>query len=234
MITIRKSEARGKANFGWLDTKHTFSFGNYYDPNFMGFANLRVINEDKIKAGNGFGTHGHQDMEIITYVIEGTLEHQDSIGNGSSIIPHEVQRMSAGTGIQHSEKNNSTTEDVHLLQIWIQPDTLGLSPSYEQKKFSAEEKRDNLCLIASKDGIKNSVLIHQDVNIYSSFLSEKKELNYLIDNNRCVWIQVVKGSLFINENSLSSGDGVAITEEDKITIKSISNNTEFLLFDLKK
>lgn len=231
MITIRKAEARGKANFGWLDSKHTFSFGNYYDPNFMGFGSLRVINEDKVQGGQGFGTHGHRDMEIISYVISGALEHKDNIGNGTVIIPGDVQRMSAGTGILHSEYNHSQTDLVHFLQIWIQPDTNDLSPSYEQKNFSDEEKQGKLRLVASRDGKENSVTIHQDVNLYSTLLNYSDKISHPIADNRCVWIQVITGSIFLNDQLLSSGDGASIIGENIIIIAD-SSQVEFLLFDM--
>lgn len=232
MITIRESSARGKANFGWLDSRHTFSFGNYYDADFMGFSTLRVINEDKVQPEMGFGTHGHNDMEIISYVIEGALEHKDSMGNGSIIKPGDVQRMSAGTGILHSEYNHSKTDLVHFLQIWILPDTKELSPSYEQKNFSPEEKKDKLCLVASKDGKENSVKIHQDANIYSSLLEKGTQISYDISDDRCIWIQIVKGSILLNEKVLSFGDGVAIIKEKNLTMIGNSEKSEFLLFDL--
>lgn len=232
MINIRKAEARGKANYGWLDTNYSFSFANYYDPNFMGFSSLRVINEDKIQASKGFDTHGHQDMEIITYLIEGELAHKDSMGNGSIIYPGEVQRMSAGTGIFHSEYNSSPTDLVHLLQIWIQPETKGLTPSYEQKKFSDPEKYGKLRLIASRDGRENSVTVHQDVNLYSTLLDKNDTVAHQLADNRCVWIQMIRGSILLNDQSLSAGDGAAIVKDKNLTIKSSEPKTELLLFDL--
>ena len=232
MITIRPSNERGSANFGWLQTQHTFSFGSYYDPNYMGFSKLRVINEDKIDPSEGFATHSHRDMEIITYIIKGELEHKDSIGNGSIIRPGDVQRMSAGSGISHSEYNASAKEKVHLLQIWISPNIKDLTPSYEQKYFSPEEKQGKLKLVASKDGRENSVIIHQDVSLYVASLNENETLDHSISFKRNLWLQVVKGEININNKNLSSGDGAAIILEENINIKAICDNTEFLLFDL--
>ncbi|MBE9221103.1 pirin family protein [Cyanobacterium stanieri LEGE 03274] len=230
MITIRPSAQRGHVLFDWLNTKHTFSFGSYYDPQYTGFGNLLVINEDKIAPAGGFGTHGHRDMEIVTYVIEGELEHKDSIGNGETISRGEVQRMSAGTGIRHSEFNHSSQNEVHLLQIWILPNQQNLEPSYEQKIFSEEEKRGKLCLLVSPDGENNSLKIHQNVNIWSSILGENEEINYSLGSNDYAWIQLVKGQLDFNNNTLNAGDGVAIREEDLLTIKGNQNESEFLLF----
>ncbi len=232
MITIRPSAARGSANYGWLDTKHTFSFANYFDRNFMGFASLRVINEDKILPGKGFGTHGHSDMEIITYVLTGNLKHQDSIGNGSIISAGDVQRMSAGTGILHSEYNASVTEPVHLLQIWILPDTKGIQPSYEQKHFAPEDKQGKLRLVASPDGRDGSVTIHQDANLYIAALSNGETVNHAIAEARVVWIQVAKGAIKLNGETLMAGDGAAIKRESAISITGIADDTEVLLFDL--
>jgi redox-sensitive bicupin YhaK (pirin superfamily) len=232
MITIREAEARGKANFGWLESQHTFSFGSYYDPKFMGFASLRVINEDKVQAGQGFGTHGHRDMEIISYVIDGALEHKDSMGHSSILHPGEVQRISAGKGMLHSEYNYSQTDLVHFLQIWIQPETGGLLPSYEQKNFSEGEKLGKLRLIASRDGRENSVTIHQDVNLYSTLLNGDHKITYHIADHRCIWVQIVKGSILLNDRVLSSGDGAAIIEEKNIILKGDSDRAELLLFDM--
>jgi hypothetical protein len=232
MITVRPAQARGNANFGWLDSKHTFSFGSYYDPKHMGFASLRVINEDKILPSKGFGTHSHRDMEIITYVLEGKLEHKDSIGNGSIIFPGDVQRMSAGTGIAHSEFNASSTDPVHLLQIWILPDQTGIKPSYEQKHFALEEKQGKLRLVASPDGKDNSVIVHQDANLYVAALNEGDRVNHSTNNNRSLWLQIARGSVEVNGQLLSAGDGAAITQEKEIAIAATTDNTEILLFDL--
>ena len=232
MITIRPSQARGTANFGWFNSKHTFSFGNYYAPNHMGFASLRVINEDKVQPGQGFGTHSHRNMEIISYVLAGELEHKDSIGNGSVIRPGDVQRMSAGTGIAHSEFNGSNTELVHFLQIWIMPDRVGIKPSYEQKHFSVDEKQSKLRLVASPDGRDNSVTIHQDANLYVAALNNGEIVNHNISDRRSLWIQVARGSVELNGQVLQSGDGAAITQETDMAIAGNTDDTEILLFDL--
>lgn len=232
MITVRPSQARGHANFGWLDSKHTFSFGSYYDPNYLGFGNLRVINEDRVKAGQGFGPHGHRDMEIITYVLDGALEHRDSMGHGSVICPGDVQRISAGSGIAHSEFNASKTDSVHFLQIWIFPNTKGLEPNYEEKHFTLAQKQGQLRLVASGDGRNDSIKIHQDVDLYAAVLKEGDRLNYAVNSNRSLWLQVARGSVTINGKTVNSGDGIAITQEPKIALIATSNDTEILLFDL--
>ena len=232
MITIRPRDERGSANFGWLDSRHTFSFGSYYDPQHMGFASLRVINEDKVIPAKGFATHGHQDMEIISYVLSGELEHQDSMGNGSVIRPGDVQRMSAGTGIRHSEFNASATVPVHFLQIWIVPEEEGLEPSYEEKHYSPESKQGQLKLVGSREGRDNSVKIHQDVELYIASLSESDRLSYQIKDNRVVWLHVAKGSVLLNDQLLQAGDGSAITNETQIEITGSSQDSEILLFDL--
>lgn len=231
MINIRKSGERGYANYGWLDTKYTFSFSNYYDPHFMGFRALRVINEDYIAPNQGFPTHGHADMEIITYVISGELSHKDSMGNGTTILPNEVQRMSAGTGVSHSEYS-SPTDETHLLQIWILPEEKNLTPSYKQTYFAPEEKKGKLKLVASRAGTDGSVTIHQDVNLYSSILGKGETVEHTLAENRHAWIQVVKGSLKINGETLNQGDGAAVSEETRLEIESFAEETEFLLFDL--
>ncbi len=232
MITIRPADARGSANFGWLDSRHSFSFGSYYDPNYMGFGNLRVINEDKVTPGQGFATHSHRDMEIISYVIEGELEHKDSIGNGSIIRPGDVQRMSAGTGISHSEYNPSSDNPVHFLQIWIIPEQTGLKPSYEQKAFTEADKQGKLRLVGSQDGRDGSVTIHQDVNLYTTILDVGEEVINNLATNRSAWLQVVRGEVAVNNRSLNAGDGAAIVLEDKIILKGLAEKTEVLLFDL--
>lgn len=231
MITIRRSADRGKVTMGWLDSRHSFSFGHYFDPAHMGFGNLRVINEDWIRPGKGFGTHPHDNMEILTYVVEGALEHRDSMDNGSVIRPHDVQRMTAGTGVTHSEFNHSTEEPVHLLQIWILPETRGLEPGYEEKRFARDEKRDRLRLIASRDGRSGSVTIHQDADLYASVLSEGAELTHLFRGGRRGWLQVVTGEVTLDDVSMSAGDGAAIEEVDAVTIRA-GSEAEFLLFDL--
>ncbi|NET37432.1 MAG: pirin family protein [Cyanothece sp. SIO1E1] len=232
MITIRPAHERGVVNFGWLEGRHTFSFGNYYDPNHMGFAALRVINEDKIHPGRGFPTHGHRDMEIVSYVLNGALAHKDSMGNGSIIRPGEVQRMSAGTGILHSEYNASSTDPVHLLQIWLLPEASGLKPSYEQKTFSEAEKCGYLRLIGSRDGREGAVTIHQDVNLYATSLKEGDEIAHRIAPGRSVWVQVARGAVALSGQLLTAGDGAAITQEEAITLTGTADNAEVLLFDM--
>ncbi|MBD3884171.1 pirin family protein [Phormidium tenue FACHB-886] len=232
MITIRSAQERGAANFGWLDSRHTFSFGNYYDPKHMGFANLRVINEDKVTPSKGFGTHGHRDMEIISYVLEGALQHKDNIGNGSVIRPGDVQRMSAGTGIMHSEFNASTSDPVHFLQIWILPEQQGIEPGYEQKTFSEAEKRNTLRLVGSRDGRDGSVTIHQDVDLYAASLQDGTELSHTLAAGRVAWLQVARGAVLLNDQLLSAGDGAAISNEDLLTLQGASSEAEVLLFDM--
>ncbi len=232
MINIRKSEERGGGNYGWLDTKYTFSFNTYHDPKFMGFRNLRVINEDYVAANQGFGTHGHADMEIITYVVEGALAHKDSTGGSEVLRPHEVQRMTAGTGIRHSEFNPSETEKVHLYQIWILPEKNGLEPGYEQTYFAPESKTGKLKLVASADGDDGSVRINQDVKLYSSILADGATVSHFIAENRHAWLQIVKGSVDLNGETLQQSDGAAISDERLLEIKSLEDETEFLLFDL--
>lgn len=232
MIKIRRSDERGHANYGWLDTFHTFSFNAYYDPKFMGFRALRVINEDTIAPGEGFGTHGHADMEIITYVTRGALAHKDSTGGKETLRPHEVQRMTAGTGIRHSEFNASNTEETHLLQIWIMPEANYLTPGYEQTYFAPEEKKGKLRLVASRAGTDGSVKINQDVALYSSILAKDDEVSYTIAENRHAWLQIVKGSLEINGERLNQGDGAAVSDETLLQLKSLEDETEILLFDL--
>jgi redox-sensitive bicupin YhaK (pirin superfamily) len=231
MFTIRKANERGHADHGWLNTYHTFSFADYYDPGQMGFRDLRVINEDRVQPGEGFPTHPHRDMEIITYVLEGALEHKDSMGNGSVIVPGEVQRMSAGTGITHSEFNHSRSELVHFLQIWILPDRDGVQPGYEQKFYPDEEKRGKLRLIASADGRDNSVTIHQDVKLYAALLDSGAEIVHEIGQNRHAWLQVVRGQAVVNGQKMSHGDGLAVSREEWLTV-SADTPAEVLLFDL--
>jgi quercetin 2,3-dioxygenase len=232
MIVIRSAQERGTANFGWLDSRHTFSFGSYHDPNHMGFADLRVINEDKVAPGQGFGTHGHQDMEIITYVLEGAIAHKDSLGTGSTILPGDVQRMSAGTGIRHSEFNASETEPVHFLQIWILPEAKGIEPSYEQKAFPESEKRGTLKLVGSQDGREGSITIHQDVNLYASVLQTGEEVSYDLRPDRVAWLQVARGAVQVNAQPIAAGDGVAISQESRVTLKGTGDGAEVLLFDM--
>lgn len=232
MLTIRSAQDRGVANFGWLDSRHTFSFGNYHDPKYMGFADLRVINEDFVAPGQGFPTHGHQDMEIVTYILEGALEHKDSIGTGSVILPGDVQRMSAGTGIRHSEYNASQSETVHLLQIWILPAQKGIEPSYEQKNFSEADKLGKLRLVGSRDGRDGSVVIHQDINLYAAALPAGESVSYTFAPGRVGWLQVARGSVKLNEHQLNAGDGVAIDPQTNIDIQGSARDTEVLLFDM--
>jgi hypothetical protein len=229
MITIRKAEERGHANYGWLDTHHTFSFAQYYDPQQINFRSLRVINEDKVIGGKGFHTHGHQDMEILTYVLEGELEHQDSLGTGSLIRQGEIQRMSAGTGIKHSEFNHSATNPLHLLQIWIIPDPKNLEPSYEQKAI--EFSSHTLQLIASPTGAGNAVKVHQDVNLYAGILPLGQSLTHSLAPSRYGWLQVARGQITVNGVHLRAGDGAAISEETSLAIQSLEDS-EILLFDL--
>jgi len=231
MISIRPSDERGHANHGWLDTFHTFSFNTYYDPRYMGFRQLRVINEDRVAPDRGFGTHSHRDMEIITYVLEGALAHKDSIGTSSVIRPGEVQRMTAGTGVSHSEYNHSPTEPVHFLQIWIEPERQNLEPGYEQRAYPAEEKQGKLRLVASKDGRGNSVTIHQNTELYAAILAENEEVIHHLESGRNAWIQIISGEVTINGTTLKGGDGAAISDE--LTVKIVCTTaTEFLLFDL--
>ena len=231
MLHIRKAAERGHADHGWLNTWHTFSFADYHDPQFMGFRGLRVINEDRVQPGEGFGTHPHRDMEIISYVIDGALEHKDSMGNGTVIRPGEVQRMSAGTGITHSEFNHSSKELVHFLQIWILPDTKGLEPGYEQTFFSDEDKRGRLRLVASKDGRDGSLTIHQDAALYDSILEEGMEIDYPVPAGRHLWLQVVCGAVNVNGVSLGQSDGAAISDEALLKIIA-EKDSELLLFNL--
>ena len=233
MIRIRPSDARGHANHGWLDTHFTFSFANYYDPRHMGFRDLRVINEDWISAGKGFGAHPHNDMEIITYIIEGELSHRDSTGTEATIKQNDVQRMSAGTGVVHSEYNNSA-KPVHLLQIWIIPEASDLQPSYEDRTFPREEKQNQLRLIASHDGRDGSTKINQNASVYASLLDSGKTLDLDLQSGRHAWVQLVGGELKVNGTRLAKGDGAAISDESKLTLASVGGNgaAEILLFDL--
>ncbi len=231
MIKIRKAKDRGHFNFGWLDTYHTFSFGDYYDPSFMGFRSLRVINEDFVHAGRGFPTHSHRDMEIITYILEGGLEHRDSMGNGSVIRPGDVQRMTAGTGVSHSEANPSSEDSVHLLQIWIMPQAQGLKPGYEQKFFSDEQKQGSLRLIASADGRNDSVTVNQDVSVFCAVADSGQTVNHQLAPNRHAWIQVARGEVVVNGENLDQGDGVAVSGESDLIISG-RTRAEILLFDM--
>ncbi|HEX2531591.1 MAG TPA: pirin family protein [Burkholderiaceae bacterium] len=231
MIEIRKSEARGHANHGWLDTHHSFSFADYYDPQHMGFGPLRVINEDYIEAGAGFGMHGHKDMEIITYVLAGALEHKDSMGNGSVIRPGDVQRMSAGKGVMHSEFNHLPAEKTHLLQIWIEPNVRGIPPGYEEKRFDAAEKRGRWRLIASPDARDGSVLIHQDANVYAGLFDGDDSAGMAIAPGRRAYLHVARGAVAVNGIPLKAGDALKLTGEPRTELAQ-AQQAEVLLFDL--
>ena len=231
MITLRQSRERGHFDHGWLNTYHTFSFDQYYDPRYMGFRQLRVINEDFVAAGRGFPMHGHRDMEIITYILEGALQHEDSMGNGSVIRPGDVQRMTAGTGVRHSEKNASPEARVHLLQIWILPDTVGLEPGYEQKAFTEDERREQLRLIASNDGRDGSVTVHQDVSVFASILDSGQSVKHDMDQTRYGWIQVARGAISVNGQRAEQGDGAVVMGESSLEIVA-DEPAEILLFDL--
>ncbi|WP_420412052.1 pirin family protein [Roseibium sp.] len=228
---FRASDARGDADFGWLKSKHTFSFGSYFDPNHIGFGALRVINEDRVAPTAGFPTHPHENMEIISYVVSGGLEHKDSLGTGSIIRPGELQRMTAGTGVRHSEYNASSTDPVHFLQIWIVPEEDGLAPSYEQKAFPTEERQDALRLIGSRDGRNGSVTINQDVDLYGSLLTADRSLAFDVRPSRKVWVQIVRGKLNVNGQQLTAGDGLGVLEQGALSL-SAQEDSEFLLFDL--
>jgi quercetin 2,3-dioxygenase len=229
--TIHDRNLRGHSKIGWLDSWHTFSFSNFQDPNRMGFRSLRVINDDRIIPGAGFGTHGHRDMEILTYVLSGELAHKDSLGTGSAIRPGDVQIMSAGTGIQHSEFNNSDTEPVHLLQIWMLPDRANITPRYDQRNFPLVEKQGKLRLVGSKDGREGSVVIHQDLNLYVSVLAAGDEIKFEVAHDRFAWIQVARGMVTLNGESLREGDGVQINSPELLELTTEST-AEILLFDL--
>ena len=231
MISVRRADDRGVAKRGWLDSRHTFSFGDYQDPDHMGFGTLRVINEDVIQPGKGFGTHGHQDMEIVTYILDGALEHKDSMGNGAVLRPGEVQRMSAGTGIEHSEFNPSPTDPVHLLQIWILPERNGLEPGYEQKSFPDDERRGTLRLVGARDGRHGAVTIHQDVDLYATILEDSAEVTHALRPGRKAWVQVARGTVGLNGQPLAQGDGAAVSDEATLTFTG-TPDAEVLLFDM--
>ncbi len=231
MIVHRPAAERGRADFGWLDSRHTFSFGEYYDPRYMGFRALRVINDDRVKPGHGFGTHPHRDMEIISYVLDGALAHKDSMGTGSVIRPGDVQRISAGTGVLHSEMNPSNTEPVHFLQIWLMPSERGIAPSYEEKRFDAAEKQGRLRLIAAADARDGAVAIHQDVDLYASLLKPGEGTRLELRPGRHAWVQVATGALTLNGQPLGEGDGAALSEESMVDLQATAD-TEVLVFDL--
>ena len=231
MIDVRRAKERGHANHGWLDTWHTFSFSGYYDERFMGFRTLRVINEDRVTPGAGFPTHGHRDMEIVTYVLDGAIAHKDSLGTGSVIRPGDVQRMSAGTGVRHSEFNASRAEPVHFLQIWIEPAKTGIAPGYEQKAFSEADKRGRLRLVASPDGAEGSLTIHQDARVYATVLAPGEAVTHRLAPRRHAWVQVTRGALTVGGEPLALGDGAAISAEADVLIVG-ETDAEALLFDL--
>lgn len=230
---LRGKDDRGQTRIGWLESYHTFSFGDYYDPAHMGFSDLRVINDDYVKAGGGFPTHPHRDMEIVTYILSGELEHKDSMGNGSVIRPGDVQRMSAGTGVLHSEFNPSDQNPVHLLQIWILPEAKGMSPGYEQKAFTEDQKRNRWCLIASRDGRDGSVTVHQDISVYSTLLGAGRELAWDLADRRKAWLHVASGAVEIDGQFLEAGDALALEEAGNISIRGVDIQSEILLFDLR-
>lgn len=234
MIQVRRAKERGHADHGWLNTFHTFSFSDYYDPKFMGFRSLRVINEDWVQPGYGFPTHPHRDMEIITVVLEGSLEHKDSMGTGSVIRPGEVQKMSAGTGVRHSEFNHSKSEPVHLYQIWILPEKEGITPMYEQKAIPAEEKQGKLKLVASPSGGNGSsaVKLYQDAELFTTQLTKSDSVEYELSDKRYAWIQVARGAVKVNGQELKTGDGAAVSQEKKLQITGSADQSELLLFDL--
>jgi len=231
MITIRRAKDRGHANHGWLDSHHTFSFADYHDPAHMGFRSLRVINDDRVKGGHGFGAHPHRDMEIISYVLEGALGHKDSTGTGAVIKPGDVQRMSAGTGVMHSEQNASKTETVHFLQIWLLPESRGIKPSYEQKTFTDDEKRGKLRLVAARDVRDGAVKIHTDASVYAGLFSGGESATLELAGGRHAWVHVARGQLKVNDNVVADGDGVALTGESKVVVEGTTGG-EILVFDL--
>jgi len=231
MITVRLADERGKSDLGWLDSRHTFSFAEYYDPHQLGFSALRVINDDRVAPGRGFGTHPHRDMEIISYVLEGAIEHKDSLGTGSTILPGDVQRMTAGTGVRHSEFNPSKTEPVHFLQIWILPEKTGLAPSYEQRTFPPDETKGKLRLVASRQGRDGSVTVHQDVQLFAGNLAKGERASVDLSPGRKAWVQVASGAVSVNEHRLGEGDGAAVEREKQLEIVA-SGPSEVLVFDL--
>ena len=231
MLTVRKSETRGRAEHGWLSSRHTFSFASYHDPRHMGIGPLRVINEDKVKAGEGFGTHAHRDMEIISYVLDGALEHKDSMGTSSVLHYGDVQRMSAGSGVTHSEFNHSASDPVHFLQIWVMPERNGIEPSYEEKHFDADSKRYTLRLIASPNGDGGSLKLHQDARLYATILDGDGRLQHPLAQGRLGYVQVARGSLTVNGQVLSAGDALQVTGEPEIVLAD-ARDAEVLVFDL--
>ncbi len=231
MITVRRANDRGHADHGWLNSYHTFSFASYQDPQHMGFRSLRVMNEDRVAAGQGFGTHGHRDMEIVSYVLDGELEHKDSMGNGETLRPGEFQRITAGTGITHSEFNPSGVNPTHFYQIWLLPERKGIEPGYQQKRFDPAGRQNQLQLVASRDGRSGSLVVHQDANIYLADLSSEEELIFEIPKGRHVWLQVLRGSVTANALSLQSSDAIAVSDETVLTLCT-QESAELMLFDL--
>jgi redox-sensitive bicupin YhaK (pirin superfamily) len=231
MMTLRPAAERGHAEHGWLDSHHTFSFADYHDPKNMGFRALRVINDDRVQAGRGFGTHPHSDMEILSYVLEGALAHKDSMGNGSVMVPGDVQRMSAGTGVRHSEFNGSETEPVHFLQIWIVPSARGIAPGYEQRTFSRADKQGRLRVVASGDGRDGSVSLHADAVVYAGVFDEGEKAEVALARGRHAWVHVARGRVRVNGKDLGEGDGAALSEEPKVMVEGI-RDAEVLVFDL--
>ena len=231
MITVRPSASRGRTSIDWLDSRHTFSFGDYHDPQWRGFRSLRVINDDRVAPAGGFDTHPHRDMEIITWVLSGALEHRDSLGNGSVIRPGDMQRMTAGTGILHSEFNPSPTDPVHLLQIWLFPDRKGLVPAYEQRSFAPGELQNTLRLVAAHDGRDGSVTIHQDADVYAASLDEGRSVRHELSPGRHAWLQVARGKVVVSGRELEAGDGLAASDEPSLEIRALAGS-ELILFDL--
>lgn len=232
MITIRRADERGHGRFGWLDTRHTFSFGHYFDPRYLGHSDLRVINEDRVQPGEGFPTHSHRDMEILSYVLDGALEHKDSSGAGGVLRYGDVQRMSAGTGVTHSEYNASRDAPLHFLQIWILPETKGLAPSYEQRSFAVEDKRGRLRPIAARDGGQGALTIHQDATVYATLLEPGRAVTHRFVGRRKGWVQVARGRMQVAGRELAAGDGVALAGEEAVSLVGVTADSEALLFDL--
>jgi redox-sensitive bicupin YhaK (pirin superfamily) len=235
MITLRKAGDRGHAEHGWLDSKHTFSFADYYDPAHMGFRALRVINEDRVQPGQGFGTHGHRDMEIISYVLEGELAHKDSMGTGSTLLPGFVQRMSAGTGVRHSEFNASAKNELHFLQIWLLPEKNGIEPGYEEKRFDEAERLNKLKLVASHEAREGSLRVHQDVDLYAGLIEPGKTISLDLRPGRHAWVQIARGEVSLNGKKLVAGDGAAVSDEKTLSLQAgndSGNRAEVLVFDL--
>lgn len=231
MILHRPADARGSARFDWLDSRHTFSFGNYHDPAWMGFGPLRVINEDRVAPGGGFAPHAHANMEILSYVLEGALQHRDSLGTGSVIRPGDLQRMSAGSGITHSEFNASKDAPVHFLQIWIQPDRINIAPGYAQRQFPESQRRGVLRLLASPDGVDESLSIRQDARVYGALLAHGEQVEHALAAGRRAWLQVARGALYLNGHALAAGDGAGVSDETRLLVQA-SEDSELLLFDL--